>query len=109
MQRRRLVQAALAGPIALIGARSHANAANVMDFTLEEATIDQIGAALRAQRTTALALVRAYGERVDTIDRAGPALRSVIELNPEAEAIAQALDAEARTVAGAGRCTACRS
>ena len=68
-----------------------------MDFTLEEATIDQIGAALRAQRTTALGLVRAYGERIESIDRAGPTLRSVIELNPEAEAIAQALDDEARS------------
>ena len=97
MQRRRFVQASLAVPIALIGARSHANTGNAMDFKLEEATIDQIGAALRAQRTTALALVRAYGERIESIDRAGPTLRSVIELNPEAEAIAQALDAEARS------------
>jgi amidase len=67
-----------------------------MDLSLEEITIDQIGAALRAQRTTALALVRAYGTRIDSIDRAGPTLKSVIEFNPEAEAIAQALDAEAR-------------
>ena len=95
MQRRRFVQASLAVPVALIAARSHANTGNAMDFKLEEATIDQISAALRAQRTTALGLVRAYGERIESIDRAGPTLRSVIELNPEAEAIAQALDAEA--------------
>ena len=64
MQRRRFVQASLAVPVALIGARSHANTGNAMDFKLEEATIDQIGASLRAQRTTALGLVRAYGERI---------------------------------------------
>jgi amidase len=67
-----------------------------MDLSLEEATIDQLGAALREQRTSAMALVRAYGERIATLDRAGPSLNSVIELNPEAEAIAQRLDDEAR-------------
>jgi len=80
-----------------VAARAHANNGSAMDLPLEEITIDQIGAALRAQRTTALALVRAYGARIDSIDRAGPTLKSVIEFNPEAEAIAQALDAEARS------------
>jgi amidase len=97
MHRRRLLQLSLAAPVVWTGARAHANTGSAMDFDLEEATIDQIGAALRAQRTTALSLVRAYGARIDTIDRAGPSLKSVIEFNPEAEAIAQALDAEARS------------
>jgi amidase len=97
MRRRRLLQLSLAAPVAWAGARAHANTGSAMDFDLEETTVDQLGAALRAQRTTALALVHAYGARIDSIDRAGPALRSVIEFNPEAEAIAQALDAEARS------------
>ena len=46
--------------------------------------------------TTAEALVRTYLERVDAIDRAGPTLRSVLETNPEALAIAADLDAERR-------------
>jgi amidase len=96
MRRRRFIQASLAAPTVWAGARAHANTGSAMDFNVEEATIDQIGAALRAQRTSALALVRAYGARIDSIDRAGPTLKSVIEFNPEAEAIAQALDAEAR-------------
>lgn len=96
MRRRRFIQASLAVPMVWAGARAPANTGSTMDLPLEETTIDQLGAALRAQRTTALALVRAYGARIDTIDRAGPTLRSVIEFNPEAEAIAQALDAEAR-------------
>ena len=96
LRRRRFIQASLAAPVVWAGARAHANTGSAMDFALEEATIDQLGAALRAQRTTALALVRGYAARIDTIDRAGPTLKSVIELNPEAEAIAQALDAEAR-------------
>jgi amidase len=95
MLRRRLLQASLAAPMVWTG-RAHANNGSAMDFPLEEATIDALGAALREQRTSALALVRAYGARIDAIDRAGPTLRSVIEFNPEAESLAQALDAEAR-------------
>jgi amidase len=96
MRRRHFVQASLASPMVWAD-RAHANTGSAMDFSIEEATIDQIGAALRAQRTTALALVRAYSARIDSIDRAGPTLRSVIELNPEAEVIAQALDVEAHS------------
>jgi amidase len=36
----------------------------------------------------------AYLERIEAVDRAGPTLRSVIETNPEALAIAERLDAE---------------
>lgn len=74
----------------------HAQAANpTMDPPLDEATIDQLGAALRAQQTTAVQLVQRYNERIGQIDRTGPQLRSVIELNPDAEAIAAQLDREA--------------
>jgi amidase len=97
MRRRRFIQASLGAPMVWAAARAHANTGSAMDLSLEDITIDQIGATLRAQRTTALALVRAYGARIDSIDRAGPTLKSVIELNPEAENIAQALDAEARS------------
>jgi amidase len=97
MQRRRFIQASLGAPMVWAGAHAQANTGSAMDLQLEEATIDQLGAALRAQRTSALALARAYAARIDAIDRAGPTLRSVIELNPEAEALAQALDDEARS------------
>jgi amidase len=49
---------------------------------------------MAAGRTSAAALVRAYLKRIRAIDRAGPALRSVIALNLNALADAQALDAE---------------
>jgi amidase len=42
-------------------------------------------------------LVRWYIERVETIDRAGPALNSIIEINPDALKIAKALDNEWKT------------
>jgi amidase len=63
---------------------------------LQEATIDQLQAALERGETTSLELVRAYKARIAAIDQSGPELRSVIELNPEAEEIAQALDEERR-------------
>ncbi|ACD60835.1 glutamyl-tRNA amidotransferase [Xanthomonas oryzae pv. oryzae] len=39
-------------------------------------------------------LTRAYLQRIASIDRAGPTLNAVIELNPQAEADARTLDAE---------------
>ena len=43
---------------------------------------------------TSRALTAAYLERIEAIDRGGPKLNSVIEVNPEALAIAEKLDAE---------------
>lgn len=61
---------------------------------LREVTIDELQAALEKGETTSLELVRAYKARIEAIDWSGPSLHSVIELNPEAEEIATALDAE---------------
>ena len=61
---------------------------------LEEITIDQLQAKMEAKELTALELVKLYTARIEAIDKAGPRLHSVIELNPEAEEIATALDQE---------------
>jgi amidase len=65
-------------------------------FELEEATLDGLQAAMASGRHTAVSLVAAYLGRIGAVDRSGPTLRSVIEVNPEAEAIAARLDAERR-------------
>jgi amidase len=68
-------------------------------FRFDEATIDDLQARMEAGRLTSRALVRAYLRRIDTIDRSGPGrvgLRAVLEVNPEAEKIAAALDDERR-------------
>jgi amidase len=65
-------------------------------FELDEATISQLQDAMAAGRYTSRRLVDLYSERIKAIDRSGPTLRSVIELNPEAGAIADRLDAERR-------------
>jgi len=95
MRRRTFMQLSLASAAAQAALPASAAGETAMELNLEEITIDQLGAALREQRTSALALVRAYSARIASIDRAGPTLKSVIELNPDAEAIAQRLDDEA--------------
>ena len=63
-------------------------------FRFEEATIDGLQAEMAAGRLTAQELTAAYLQRIAEIDRAGPTLRAVIELNPDAMRIAAELDAE---------------
>jgi len=53
-----------------------------------------LAAALAAGTLSAEALVRDCLARIAAIDRSGPRIRSVIELNPDAVAIAKALDGE---------------
>jgi amidase len=60
---------------------------------VENASIAELQDALAAGTTTAADLVRAYTMRIEAYDRAGPRLNAVRELNPEALAIAQGLDA----------------
>lgn len=95
LRRRRLICAALTAPW-LPRAVAAATPGSTMDIALEEASIETLGAALRDGRASALALARAYGSRIEAIDSGGLKLRSVIELNPDAEAIARVLDDEAR-------------
>lgn len=61
---------------------------------LEEATIADLQAAMTNGRLTARDLALQYVERIAALDIAGPTLRSVVELNPDLLAIADALDAE---------------
>ena len=59
---------------------------------VENATIGDLQQALAAGRTTAAALVSAYLARIEAYDRSGPRLNAVREINPDAPAIATALD-----------------
>ena len=63
-------------------------------FDLEEATLADLQARMAAGNDTARSLVEKYTARIAQLDRQGPALRSVIELNPDAITIADELDAE---------------
>src|SRR5882724_7990333 len=65
-------------------------------FDLEEATIADLQQRMQSGQETARSLVEKYVARIDAIDRNGPALHSVLELNPDALAIADRLDGERR-------------
>jgi len=62
--------------------------------SLEEATIVELQEAMQAGRLTARRLAEMYIERIETLDRRGPAINSVAEINPDALDIAAALDHE---------------
>ncbi|MGI8554188.1 MAG: amidase [Dehalococcoidia bacterium] len=62
--------------------------------TVEEATIAELQAAMTAGSVTSRGLVQVYLGRIEAIDRAGPKLNSVLEINPDALEIAEALDRE---------------
>jgi amidase len=64
------------------------------EFDLEELTISELQAGMKSGRFTARLLVKKYLEQIDDIDKHGPELNSVIEINPDAIAIAEALDRE---------------
>jgi amidase len=59
-----------------------------------EASVTGLQAAMREGATTSQALVRAYLARIAAYDKSGPRVNAVIELNPDALAIAVARDAE---------------
>ena len=65
-------------------------------FDLEEVTIDELQGMMAAGKLTARAITEKYLARIDQLDRRGPALHAMIEINPEALVIADALDAERR-------------
>ena len=61
---------------------------------IEEQDLASLRLAMESGKATSRTLVQAYLARMEAIDRAGPALNSVIELNPDALAIAGDLDRE---------------
>jgi amidase len=61
---------------------------------LVEITFAGLQARMKAGTDTAKTVVGKYRQRIEAIDRHGPTLRSVLEINPDADAIADKLDNE---------------
>src|SRR5262245_14258324 len=72
----------------------------VGSFELDEKTIAELQEAMKSGGLTARSIAEKYLSRIEAVDKQGPRLNSVIELNPDALATASALDAE-RTTKGA--------
>src|SRR2546428_822588 len=84
---------------ALAGARELATstrAPDVKPFELDEMTIADLQAGMSSGKFTARSITEKYLTRIDAIDKQGPAINSVLELNSDALTMADAADKERR-------------
>jgi amidase len=106
MNRRTFVRTSAAGAAGLAAAsvstrtRSEADARPGITatpaFELDELTIAELQSGMTSGKYSAQTLARKYLDRIDDIDKHGPAVNSIIELNPDALSIAAELDKERR-------------
>ena len=68
----------------------------VPPFELDEVTVAELQTAMQSGERTARTITELYLARIEALDRQGPELRSIIEVNPDALEIADRLDAERR-------------
>jgi amidase len=107
--RRRFLQAGLLGGVVaaagpalepVVGASPRDSAATVAEaaevpaFELDEVTIGELQDGMKSGKYSARAIAEKYLARIAAIDKSGPRLTSVIETNPDALEIAEALDKE---------------
>ncbi|MCU1302587.1 MAG: amidase [Candidatus Sulfotelmatobacter sp.] len=90
--------AALAAPYPALGAAREITAAvpvpDVKTFELDEITIADLQDGMKSGKFTARSLVEKYSARIHEIDKQGPSINAIIEMNPDAESIAEGLDRE---------------
>jgi amidase len=104
--RRTLLKASVLGGVAAVavpatpllsGVRELASTApppDVPSFELDEISIAELQAGMTAGKYTARSITEKYLARIDQIDKHGPAINAVIEINPDALSIAESLDTE---------------
>ena len=63
-------------------------------YLVEEKTVAELSTDMAAGAVTSEGLVKLYLERIETLDRAGPKLGSVLAVNPRALEDARRLDTE---------------
>ncbi|HEY8188079.1 MAG TPA: amidase, partial [Pyrinomonadaceae bacterium] len=103
MKRRQFLEtSALAGvlavskPASLLASEpsSPARPSSPPEFELNEFTIAELQDGMKSGRFSSSSLVKKYLDRIGEIDKNGPIINSVIEINPDAVSIAEALDSE---------------
>ncbi len=101
MSRRGFIKTGLSGGVLLAAGLSGRDAAAVpLPRTgaeapeLGEKTIEEIAGGMASGKYTARSVTESYIARIEAVDRKGPTIRSVIELNPDALMIADGLDRE---------------
>ncbi|WP_426211431.1 amidase [Massilia sp. TWP1-3-3] len=93
MDRRNFVGLGVAGAAAAVLANEALAAPGVAGDILEAGVMAQ-QAGMKAGKLTSQSLVRQYLARIAAVDKAGPRINAIIELNPDALAIAAAMDRE---------------
>jgi amidase len=71
-----------------------ASAPEIKSFDLEEITVSELQDGMKSGKFTSRSLVEKYSARIDEIDKHGPSINAIIERNPDAFSIAEALDQE---------------
>ncbi|HUQ66206.1 MAG TPA: amidase [Flavitalea sp.] len=100
MKRRNFIKgASVAGLIAATGFSFASNKKEQIlheddTFSLNEATIEQLQKKMKNGQLTSRKIVQLYLKRIKEIDKTGPKLNAIIELNPDALSIADKMDAE---------------
>ena len=105
MNRRTFVRRSVAGGVGLASVsvaasakdRAEISSANIAPppvFELDELTIAELQSGMASGKYSAQSLARQYLDRIDKVDKHGPAINSVLELNPDALSIASELDKE---------------
>ena len=86
---------AVTNPVnAISGERSNLVATPVKTFEFDEITVEELQNGMKSGKFTSHSITEKYLQRIEEIDKHGPAINSVIEINPDALAIAKALDRE---------------
>jgi amidase len=80
-----------------VGEKNGLKQQNPNDFELHEVTILQLQQYLQTGKYTSEQLVDLYLKRIRELDKNGPALNSIIEINPDAPAIARQIDQERKS------------
>jgi amidase len=94
LKRRHFLQAGLLTCATAVIGDAEETTEKVKPFELDEKTIAELQDALIAGKYTARSLVELYRKRIAEIDKQGPEINAIIELNPDALEIADALDKE---------------
>jgi len=72
------------------------NKISTADFELDEITIDALQQKMKSGEYTSQSITGLYLKRIEAIDKNGPAINAVIEINPDALSIAAEMDKERR-------------
>jgi amidase len=103
LSRRKFLESAAAlGAVSLTPARLTQPKApiappDISPFELDEVTVSELQDGMQSGKYTAHSVAQKYLDRIAEIDKQGPAINAVIEINPDALSIADSLDDERKS------------